>query len=108
MLLDDRGAQRHRGDGHTDTHGVIGQSDLAAEQVAHVRDGRQVGVLGRRRIGAGALEQHQVAAAGGARRAHGLVEFRSVAMPVEMISGLPVDATLRISGRWMFSNDAIL
>ena len=29
-------------------------------------------------------------------------------MPVEMIIGLPVAATLRISGRSMFSNEAIL
>ena len=32
----------------------------------------------------------------------------SVAMPVEMIIGLPVRATLRISGRSVFSNEAIL
>ena len=32
----------------------------------------------------------------------------AVAMPVEMMSGLPVAAALRISGRCTFSNDAIL
>jgi len=32
----------------------------------------------------------------------------TLAMPVEMISGLPVAATRRISGRSMFSKEAIL
>ena len=32
----------------------------------------------------------------------------TVAMPVDMITGLPVDATLRINGRSVFSNEAIL
>jgi len=32
----------------------------------------------------------------------------TLAMPVEMIIGLPVRATLRISGRSVFSKDAIL
>ncbi len=55
--------------------GVVGQAHLAAEQVAQVGDGAQVAVLRAGRIGAGALEQHDVLAAAGAQGAHGLVQL---------------------------------
>ena len=82
--------------------------DLAAEELAQVRDGARVRVRRRRRVGAGALEQHQIRqpASRAARTASS--SSATVAMPVEMISGLPVAATLRMSGRWAFSKDAIL
>ena len=86
-------------------------SDMPTSQsnsVAHVWDGAHIGISG---------------VAG-----YVLVHFRStkslhpaslaaptlspssatVAMPVEMIMGLPVEATLRISGKSVFSNEAIL
>ena len=104
-----RGAERDARDRDADAHRVVRQADLAAEQLAHVRDGSDVGVVRRGRIGAGALEQHEVAAAGArARRRTASSISATLAMPVEMIIGLPVAATRRISGRSVFSNEAIL
>ena len=60
---------------------------------------RRLRVHGRRRIGAGALEQNEVAAAVRSRATFTASSISAiVAMPVDMISGLPVAATRAISG----------
>ena len=54
---------------------MVAQAHLTTEQLPQVGDGADVGVFGGGGVGAGALEQHQLGAAGVAGGAHGVVEF---------------------------------
>ena len=75
MLLHHAGAQGHGSYSHAHAHGVIAQANLAAEQVAQVGDGADVGVFGAGGVGASALEQHQLGAAAASGGAYGVVEL---------------------------------
>ncbi len=75
VLFDDCRTEGDGGDADADAVGMVRQADLAAEEVAQVRDGSEVAVLRSGRVGAGAFEQHDVVAASLAQGAHGLVEL---------------------------------
>ena len=93
MLLDHAGAERHRGDCHFDAERVIGEPDRAAEFRCQLGNAPQVRLLDRRWISAHAVEQNQIAAAGRAESFNRFPISSRLAMPVDMITGLPVDAT---------------
>ena len=59
MLFDHGCAQRDGWQRRPHAHRVVRKADFAAERVAQVRDRRKIGVFRRRRIGAGAFEQHR-------------------------------------------------
>ena len=75
VFFNNGGAQCHAGYRHANAHSVIGQAHLAAEQFAQVRDGQDVDVFGRGRVGAGALEQDQVFAARLTCSANGFIQL---------------------------------
>ena len=109
MLLDDAGAECNaRATPAPDSKSVVREPYLAIEQLPHVRDRQKIGIGCRRRIGARAFEQHEIPASGFPRPRTASSMSATVAIPVEIIIGLPVAATLRMRGRSVFSNDAIL
>ena len=55
---------------------MIGEAHLTAEQLAQVGDRADVRVGRGCRIGAGALEQHEIVATGFTRRSDGLIQIR--------------------------------
>ena len=75
MLLDHAGAECHAGHAGPDAEGVVRQSDLTIEHGAQMRNSQEIRVGWRRRVGAGAFQQNQVAAAGRARGAHCLIQL---------------------------------
>ena len=93
MLLDDAGAERDRGDRDGDRPRVIRQADRHAPALGHGRDRPQVDRLGRRRVGARALEQRDLGGPPSRAAATASSISSSVAMPVDMIIGRPVRAT---------------
>ena len=54
---------------------MVAQAHLAAEQLAQVGDGADVGVFGAGRVGARAFEKHELSATSVAGGEHGVVEF---------------------------------
>ena len=100
VLLDERGAQRGGGDRDRDAERVVRQPDGDAERALHRVHRAQVDALRR-------APDRPTCTASGRRRARRRRARRSsassispkTAMPVEMISGRPVDAALRISSQ---------
>ena len=87
---------------------MIGESGRNAERFRQVRNSPEIHLLRWRRICACAFEQRDLRRPLCPCRRHRLSISASVAIPVERINGLPVRATLRISGRSTSSKDAIL
>lgn len=76
MLLHHAGNHGNRSNGHAHPHGVVAQAHPTAKQLTQVGDGADAGVLETGGVGAGALEQYQLGAAGGiAGGAHGRVKL---------------------------------
>ena len=75
MLLDNGGTERDASHRYPHTHGMVGQTNLTAEQFAQVRDRGDVGIHWRGGVGTCALQQDQVATAGFASSAHSLIQL---------------------------------
>lgn len=75
VFFDQTRAQCNRGHGRGGTHGVIRQARQHIEPLGEFGYLAQVGLVHRRGVAADTVQQHQVFAAGLARRGHGFVDF---------------------------------
>ncbi len=108
MLLDHASTERHGGDRNFGAKRMIGEADRTIERRRQLRNASEIGLLDRRRITADAMQERKIAAAAGAESLDRLADLLGVAIPVDMMVGLPVPATRRINGRSIISNEAIL
>ena len=108
MFLDQASTECNGRDRHLDAQCVIRQTDRTAKFGGQSGNATQVRLLDRCRIGAHAVEQHEVVATGCTEGLNRFPYLLELAMPVDMMTGLPVAATRRTSGRSIISNDAIL
>ena len=92
VLLDHAGAQRDRRPPTAAEPGVWSERPIGQpKRCGHVGDGAHVGVLQGGRIAGDAVQQHDAGRAGRQRRVAAPPRSRPrLAMPVEMISGLPL------------------
>src|SRR5581483_6639062 len=72
MFFNKTGPERHRGNGNIGAECVIGEPDRTAEFRAQLRNPAKVALLDRCRVSAYAVEQYQIAAAGGVKLFDGL------------------------------------
>ena len=75
MLFNHRRPQRHTRDRHADAHRVVRQTDVAAEEFPEMWNRAQVRVTGSGGVGAGALEQYEIATPRISSDCDGVIEF---------------------------------